>query len=212
LAELLCAEIGAGFAFALLEVALHDLGKGGVAIQPRVVAKTHIIERHVALVRPNLPDERTGEENEASTIALHDISVVERTPRAESTNVERAEHTQWWQPIVSMKFDDPDQQQPRLHWKNNTRTPMPWPGTWLTTYTWGGEDPDGGCGVALSGYDDALDKLWRSMRRERKEIQSELPDGSNVEAGRSARFEEAPTPLRRHRARGVLDDSQFEHR
>jgi hypothetical protein len=58
-------------------------------------------------------------------------------------------------------------------------------GTWLTTYTFGREDkPDAGCGVALSGYEDDLDELWRLMRRERKEIQSELPNGSQVESGR----------------------------
>jgi hypothetical protein len=94
----------------------------------------------------------------------------------------REAHTKWWQPIVDMKFDDPDQEQPTLHWKNNTRTHLPWPGTWLTT--WRNESPDGVCGVALSGRADSLEDLWPRLRREARQIERELPDGSTVSEGR----------------------------
>jgi hypothetical protein len=138
MAELLRAEIGTRFTFALLEVALHDLGEGDVVIQPRLVAKTHIIERHVVLVHPNGSEEATGADDEA--LPVGDI-LVGRTPGRMRTDSERVEHERWWEPIVSITFDDPDQQRPRLYWKNNTRTPMPWPGIWLTTWTWGEKSP-----------------------------------------------------------------------
>jgi hypothetical protein len=92
-------------------------------------------------------------------------------------------HRQWWQPIVDMKFDDSEQlEQPRLYWMNNTRTPMPWQGIWLTA--WRNESRDGVCGVALSGRTKKINELWRRLRRDADEIQRELPAGSTVEGGR----------------------------
>jgi hypothetical protein len=92
-------------------------------------------------------------------------------------------HQQWWQPIVDMKFDDPEQvAQPRLHWMNNTRTSMPWPSTWLTA--WRNESPDGVCGVALSGRARRINELWGRLRRDADDIQRALPAGSTVEGGR----------------------------
>lgn len=81
-----------------------------------------------------------------------------------------------------MKFDDPQQEQPRLYWMNNTRTPMPWPGIWLTA--WRNESPDGVVGVALSGRGRRISELWRRLRRDADEIQRQLPAGSTVEGGR----------------------------
>jgi hypothetical protein len=91
-------------------------------------------------------------------------------------------HQQWWQPIVDMTFADPQQEQPRLYWMNNTRTPLPWPSIWLTA--WRNESPDGVCGVALSGRAKSIKELWRRLRRDAEEIRRELPAGSTVEGGR----------------------------
>src|SRR5215207_1223792 len=41
LAELINRNAAAGFSFGLVEVALYDLGGGGLAVQPRVTARTH---------------------------------------------------------------------------------------------------------------------------------------------------------------------------
>jgi hypothetical protein len=91
-------------------------------------------------------------------------------------------HDQWWRPIVDMKFDDPEQEQPRLYWMNNTRTRLPWPSIWLTA--WHNESPNGVCGVALSGRAKRINEVWRRLRKDADEIQRELPEGSTVEAGR----------------------------
>jgi hypothetical protein len=106
-----------------------------------------------------------------------------RQEQSSGVDAHKAAHQQWWQPIVDMKFDDPGQvDQPRLHWMNNTRTPLPWPGTWLTA--WRNDSPDGVCGVALSGRAKRIDELWRRLRRDADQIQRELPEGSTVEGGR----------------------------
>jgi hypothetical protein len=93
---------------------------------------------------------------------------------------QRQAHDKWWQPVVDMKFSDPEQQSPRLHWKNNVRAPMPWRGTWLTG--WRNDSPDGVCGVALSGTGKSIDALWRKIRA--AELKDELPEGATVEPGR----------------------------
>ena len=77
-------------------------------------------------------------------------------------------HDEWWQPVVRMKFSDPDPERPlRLHWKNNVRVRLPWAGTWLTG--WRNDSPNspnGVCGVGLSGERKSLDALWQRMRRQ----------------------------------------------
>jgi hypothetical protein len=164
-----------------VEVALHDIGQGGVAIQPRVVAKTTLIERQV-ITLGNMNDDESDVEVAAPRQGNQQRSDPNQLLSRHSTDSERRAHSSWWEPIVSMSFDDPDQQPPRLFWKNNTRTPMPWPGTWLTTWT--SQDPDGNTGIALSGYEDNIDEFWRAIRAVRREIQSDLPEGTSVESGR----------------------------
>jgi hypothetical protein len=93
-----------------------------------------------------------------------------------------AEHRAWWQPIVEMKFDDPQQPQPQLFWKNNVRTPLAWPETWLTA--WRNIREDGVCGVALSGKQQNIESLWWVIRRDAKTLESKLPKGSTVDRGR----------------------------
>lgn len=103
-------------------------------------------------------------------------------PLATPPITERELHQLWWRPVVEMQLDDPNQQSPRLYWKNNVRVPMLWPGTWLTA--WHNERPDGVCGVALSGKDESVDAFWRKARRIAAEIRSELPVGATVDQGR----------------------------
>jgi hypothetical protein len=94
----------------------------------------------------------------------------------------RAVHRQWWQPVVDVKFDDAEQEQPKLYWSNNVRTPLPWPGTWLTG--WRNVSEDGVCGVALSGTKSDVEAFWRTIRPEARQIEAALPKGSTVDRGR----------------------------
>jgi len=95
---------------------------------------------------------------------------------------DQTRHTKWWQPIVDMKFDDPSQPSPRLYWKNNVRTPLPWPSTWLTGYTVGGDT--GSVGVALSGKANEIDALWKAIQPSLRRLSRALPEGTSFEPGR----------------------------
>ena len=51
IAELINRNASSAFSFALVEVALYGFEDSSLAIQPRVIAKTQIIERTVVVVR-----------------------------------------------------------------------------------------------------------------------------------------------------------------
>ena len=59
---------------------------------------------------------------------------------------------------------------------------MPWPDTWLTA--WRNVSEEGGCGVALSGTEESIRKLWQVIQANAARIQAELPSGSSVARGR----------------------------
>jgi Phage integrase family len=74
-------------------------------------------------------DVREGREDSSTDTASSEGSDEETALEVPSEEPERKigkheAHRQWWQPITEMKFVDPDQEQPRLYWKNNVRTFM----------------------------------------------------------------------------------------
>src|SRR5215207_8192730 len=174
LAELINRNAAAGFSFGLVEVALYDLGsEGGLAIQPRVVAKSHLIERGVVLLREEGLYLDSAEEDGAS---VEPITRPRSQPeRFEVESSRHAEYRRWWQPVLDMSFDDPDQDPPKLYFPTNVRAQLPWPGTWVTAY--GGADH---YGVFLSGREGAFAELWDQLRDERDEIVAQLPEGTTV--------------------------------
>ena len=169
LAELINRNAAAGFSFGLVEVALYDLGsEDELAIQPRVVAKSQIIERTVVLLREGGLQLGPADDGNGSN-EIPDRGTSEPVRLAEGGNTEstsQAAYRRWWQPLLDMTFDDPDQGPPRLYYPNNVRAQLPWPGTWVTAY--GGTDH---YGVFLGGREGALAELW-------EEIVAELPPGT----------------------------------
>ena len=51
MAELINRNAASAFSFGLGEVALYEFDDASLAIQPRVIAKTHVIERRMIVVR-----------------------------------------------------------------------------------------------------------------------------------------------------------------
>jgi len=132
-------------------------------------------------------DLRESREGDAASESVAGADATETAPSEDPSTkatraVKREAHKQWWQPVVNMKFDDADQQQPRLYWSNNVRTPMPWPDTWLTG--WRNVSSDGVCGVALSGSEESIAALWKVIRPMASRIEAKLPQGSSVNRGR----------------------------
>jgi hypothetical protein len=181
LAELINRNAAMGFSFGLVEVALYDLGGGGLAVQPRVTARTHVFERSVVVVQGN------------GSASLHD-SLADPTPAPETEsrvttaseveNPKKAEYRHWWRNIVDMEFDDPDQEPAKLFWPNHVRAQLPWPGVWVTAYR--NEAGGGRCGVFLAGRERELEEVFQVLAPDMEGIAAELPEGTKVGNVRSS--------------------------
>jgi hypothetical protein len=89
----------------------------------------------------------------------------------------QAEYRRWWQPVLDMRFDDPDQESPKLYWPNHVRTPLPWPQTWITAYRYKDQ-----IGVATGGRVEALNSLNERLQSQVTEILTDLPTGTEYKA------------------------------
>jgi hypothetical protein len=183
IAELINRNAAAGFAFGLVEVALYGFEnpKEGLAlpstliIQPRIVARTQIIERTVVAVRDSKVPEIVSFDEEASGESGPAVeSVAAKNKLGESPK--QAEYRAWWEPVLQTKFDDPDQEPAKLYWPNYVRVALPWPNVWLIAYRVGGDGGD--VGVAVSGRSQDYQEMIKTLAPQRDEVLSELPKGS----------------------------------
>jgi hypothetical protein len=160
------------FSFGLVEVALYGFEDGSIAIQPRVTAKTQLIERTVILLSAEgAPGSTRLQEREFGTSPVNNV---DSNDLGESP--QQAEYRRWWEPIMSMRFDDPEQDQPRLYWRNYVRTDLPWPSpVWLVAYR---STADGIIGVYLAGRGEGYRDLIDRLSEDRNQILQELPPGT----------------------------------
>jgi len=176
IAALISGDPASGFSLGLVEVALYDLGSGGLAVQPRVIARTELIERHVVVLR-----------SEAG-VPIDSLSSMDgepepsRPPRASSEGAREslkwADYGAWWAPVIAARFDDLDQEAAKLHWKDHIRAPLPWPGTWITAYR--SAQQGGRLGLFISGRPTDLTSLKEALASELADILLELPDGTSL--------------------------------
>jgi hypothetical protein len=170
--ELVNRNAAAGFSFGLVEVALYGIEDGSLAIQPRVVAKTQLIERTVVLVRDK-EQMRIVQDEEGERQSFHEGS---DQPNELGESSKQAEYRRFWAPVLEMSFDDPDQESPKLYYPNHVRTPLQWPGTWITAYRYGGDA--GNIGVGTGGRAGADQKIMKLLEPHKAEILDALPDTS----------------------------------
>jgi hypothetical protein len=188
LAELINRNAALGFSFGLVEIALYDLGgseDGGLAIQPRVVAKSQLIERGVVVLRNGATDEYLGPVDDEDDGALREgqraAGMENGADRRAGESPRHAEYRRWWQPVLDMTFDDPDQEPPKLFFPNNVRAQLPWPGTWVTAY-----NSTITCGVFLAGREGPLLEAWERLAPDLDMIAAELPNGTKAGTVRSS--------------------------
>jgi hypothetical protein len=171
--ELVNRNAASGFAFGLVEVALYGFEDGGLAIQPRAIVKTQVIERTVVIVR---------ETGQANPVPVVDEFEVEFAPVAATTAIERnqlgesprqAAYREWWLPVLQMTFDDPDQEPPTLFWPNNIRLKLPWTKTWIAAYRYGGDT--GTVAVGTGGHEPAYSEMMTCLAPHREEVLAEMP-------------------------------------
>lgn len=162
------------FSFGLVEVALYRLGNDRFIVQPRVLAKTEIIERRMTIVNMN---------GDARPFVIEDLAEEEEETlgeRKSSGNKERLRT--WWQPILQMKFDDPEQEPPFWTQTNNVVLNTPFPGIRIKAYAV--VDASSRVGVFVSGTrrENVL-MIEKYLRRERTALQKQLPDGTTIKIG-----------------------------
>jgi hypothetical protein len=170
IADLINRNATSGFAFGQVEVALYEFPDGGLAVQPRAISRTQLIERHIVVMASS----------SASTIA--DADQAEGAPEEEagistSGSAIKEVEAAWWEPVTQMQFDDPEQDAPRYRWRNHVRANLPAPGLWLAAYL-----PEGGAGVFLSGNREALAEAMRLVRDD-EALWTELPSGATIAIG-----------------------------
>jgi len=174
IAELINRNAALGFSFGLVEVALYGLEDASLVVQPRVVARTQIIERTVVLIRDSSGETIVSNADIASTELIGGASA-SAAESALGESPKQAAYRVWWRPVIEAPLDDPDQEPPKLYWPNNVRLPLPWPGTWILAYTGGSKDE---VAVSLSGRAEAYTDLMRALMPMRDELLKELPSGT----------------------------------
>lgn len=168
LTELITHNSPFGFTFGLIELALYDFGSGGIAVQPRVPVRSQVVERRVMV----LP----GGEGLVDAYGESEGSEVEVGEQEAASEIGRHEiYRAWWRPVIDMRFDDPDQGSPRLHWPNHVRVDLPYPRVWLTA--WHSDTIGGSSGVSLSGRPSSRGHVLRLMEPLDALI-TLLPDGT----------------------------------
>jgi len=176
IAELINRNAASAFSFGLVEIALYGFGDSSLAIQPRVVAKTQIIERTVVLVRDaGQPDAMTVSDDTDVGTSSGVSAEVERNELGESPA--QAQYRVWWTPVIKAPFDDPDQEPAKLYWRDNVRIPLPWPTkVWASAYRYGGDT--GMMGVGTNGQEPGYSEMISRLELQKKAIIAELPDGT----------------------------------
>nr|WP_299242955.1 hypothetical protein [uncultured Halomonas sp.] len=157
MAELVTRNAALGFSFGLVEVALYEFGEQGLVVQPRVVAKTETIERVFVHVKEG--------EGDILREAVDDS-------RDETKVASMAEERAWWEPLIHVSFDDPEQEAPVYRPRNHVRVQLPHPGIWITAFRSKGE-----CGVFLAGRKSDLAHVLDTLDEEREQVLEELFEG-----------------------------------
>ncbi len=166
--ELINRNAALGFSFGMIEVALYVGPNGELMFQPRVLAKTQLIERTIIL----LSGGSAIDEPEANGDLTESPSSARNPADAETMKA-------WWAEVLATRFDDPDQPELRYRYPNNVRTPLPWPGTWITGYRAGGST--GRVGVFVGGHAEPLAELLKNFAPYESTLKRTLPDGCQFE-------------------------------
>lgn len=185
MAELINRNASSAFSFALVEVALYGFEDSSLAIQPRVIAKTQIIERTVVVVRDGgQPVAMTVSEEPDVDESGDASSAVVRNELGESPT--QAQYRAWWTPVINASFDDPDQEPAKLYWPNNVRISLPWPTrVWATAYRYGGDT--GTIGVGTKGQEPGYSAMISALETQKEAIVAELPEGTTFRPSESGR-------------------------
>src|SRR5271157_1316590 len=124
LAELVNQRATKAFSVGIVEVALYDLEKDRVALQARALAKTEIIKRQYTVFNVR------GEVGDA--VVTEDAAEIDE--KGDGASGSRLRFRAWWEPVLKMKFDDPEQEPPYWVGTNNVVLRTPFPGVYIKAW------------------------------------------------------------------------------
>jgi hypothetical protein len=161
------------FSLGLVEVDLYRLGNDRFIVQPRVLAETEIIERRMTIV---------SMDGAARPFVVEDVADEEERLEERKSSGNKEHLRTWWQPILRMKFDDPEQEPPFWTQTNNIVLNTPFPGIRIKAYAV--VDGSRRVGVFVSGTrrENVL-MIQKYLRREGTSLQKQLPDGTVIKVG-----------------------------
>ncbi len=160
------------FSFGLIEVALYRFGKGRFAIQPRVLAETEVVTRQMTIVNMK---------GEVDSVVVEDVGDEMEMPGKRVLGGGRQHLRAWWQPVLKMKFDDPEQEAPFWNVNNNVVLNTPFPGIQIKALAIVNSSQ---IGVFVSGPRLAnLMMIQKYLKRERTSLLKELPNGTEMKIG-----------------------------
>jgi hypothetical protein len=170
LTELVNRNASKAFTFGVIEIAVYRFGKSRFAIQPRVLAKTEVVTRQMTIVSVK------GEAE--STLVGDDLSDSPEIAGEGTRSGDKKRLRAWWQPVLQMKFDDPEQEPPRWLVTNNIALRTPYPG--IQIKAWAMVDGKQ-TGVYVTGPTARLDEVEELMRKDKKYLTDNLPKGTIVD-------------------------------
>jgi hypothetical protein len=159
------------FSFGLIEIAIYRFANDRLIVQPRVLAETEVIERRMTIVTmdgaTNLVVEDVPEEPEI------------RGRRGSTSNKEHLRS--WWEPVLRMKFDDPEQEPPFWTTTNNVVLNTPFPGIQIKAFALVNSSR---IGVFVSGprRENVL-MLQKYLKRHSASLKEQLPSGAEIRPG-----------------------------
>ena len=181
--ELINRNAASGFSFGMFEVAIYQGPNEALLVQPRVVARTQLIERTVVLLQNGTLDSCEPEDM--------DEDVPEVSSALSPARKAFATSKLWWESVISAPLDDPDQPELRYFWPNNVRGALPWPGIWVLGYKTSG--PKACVGVQLSGRQAPLAELLRTLEPQTEAILENLPEGTRFDPDSGLRIQRSMT-------------------
>jgi hypothetical protein len=160
------------FSFGLIEVALYRFGKDRFLVQPRVLAETEIIERRMTIVNLDGGTRPVVIEN----VAEEPVAMGKRRSSGNKDHLKT-----WWHSILSMKFDDPEQEPPFWTATNNVVLNTPFPGIQIKAFAIVNSSR---IGVFVSGprRENVL-MIQKFLKRERSSLKAQLPNGTKLRVG-----------------------------
>lgn len=157
------------FTFGVVEVAIYKFGQNRIAIQPRVLARTELIIRQMTVVNAK---------GGAESIRYEEVVDTPEIADEEARHSDKKHLRAWWEPVIKMKFDNPEQEPPKWLVTNNIALSTPYPGIQIKAWATVNRKQ---MGVYVTGTGIKLEAIEEMLKRDKKYLLDNLPKGTVVD-------------------------------